>query len=215
MVAMSAGSPSRLPLPAGADWLACTPVVLDPGFAATWVVTPGCGATVVFTGTVRDHAGSRTGIDLLEYEAYEEHVVPALERVAVGVRRRVEGIGRLALWHRVGPLVVTDVAVVVAVSTPHRDGAFAAARWAIDEVKATAPIWKREHWPGGAEWVRCDHSRHDAHDRGTARAVDPLDRADVSPEADPAGIGDGVRVGGLVVHQAAGSGGLRPDRITV
>ena len=68
---------------------------------------------------------------------------------------------RIALWHRTGALQVTDAAVVVAVSSPHRDAAFDAARWAIDEVKATAPIWKREHWAGGHDdWGRCDH-RHD------------------------------------------------------
>lgn len=117
---------------------------------------------VTFTGTVRDHAGERTGIELLEYEAYEDHVVPALSRVAHEVRRRFAPVGRMVLWHRVGALAVSEVAVVVAVSTPHRDGAFAAARWAIDELKATAPIWKREHWPGGAEWVRCHHGGHGA-----------------------------------------------------
>ncbi len=80
-------------------------------------------------------------------------MVPALERVANQVRQVVPDLGRVVLWHRVGELAVTDVAVVVAVSSPHRDEAFTAARWAIDELKATTPIWKREHWPGGAEWM--------------------------------------------------------------
>lgn len=152
---------------------------------------------VTFTGTVRDHAGPRTGIELLEYEAYEEHVVPALEGVAAGVRERVERVGRLVLWHRVGPLAVTDVAVVVAVSSPHRDGAFHAARWAIDELKATAPIWKREHWAGGAEWVRCDHG---------------VDHAptDTVPSSSP-----GIRDPRAGVHEAADSGGAVTERITV
>src|SRR4029077_7144863 len=91
------------------------------------------------------------------YEAYEEQVEPVLGRVADDVRRRHPGVGRLAILHRVGPLAVTDAAVVVAVSAPHRDEAFAAARLAIDEVKAQAPIWKREHWEGGVDWGRCDH----------------------------------------------------------
>ncbi|HMS88228.1 MAG TPA: molybdenum cofactor biosynthesis protein MoaE [Acidimicrobiales bacterium] len=192
---MSAGSLTRLPPPTGADWLACTPSVLDAGAAAAWVVRPDCGAVVTFTGTVRDHAGPRTGVELLEYEAYEEHVVPALAKVAAGVRERVERVGRVALWHRVGALAVTDVAVVVAVSTPHRDGAFQAARWAIDELKATAPIWKREHWPGGAEWVRCDH--------GTG----PLEAGSEPPP--------GIRDQAPGVHEAAGSGGTVTERITV
>lgn len=152
-------SPSRLPPPTGGDWLACTHEPLPVGDAANWAVLPGCGAVVTFTGTARDHAGHRTGVHLLEYEAYEEQVVPVLAQVAVAARERFADLGRIVLWHRVGALHVTDVAVVVAVSTPHREAAFEAARWAIDEVKATAPIWKREHWDGGVDWGRCDHER--------------------------------------------------------
>ncbi|QXC60456.1 molybdenum cofactor biosynthesis protein MoaE [Aquihabitans sp. G128] len=143
--------------PAGDDWLACVDAALDPGAAPSWAVVPSCGAVVTFTGTARDHADGRTGVTLLEYEAYEEHVVPVLRTVAAELRRRHPDLGRVALWHRTGALAVTDVAVVVAVSTPHRDAAFEAARWAIDEVKAAAPIWKREHHDGGVDWGRCDH----------------------------------------------------------
>lgn len=143
--------------PAGDQWLACVDAPLDPGAATSWVVQPGCGAVVTFTGTARDHAGERHDVELLEYEAYEEHVVPVLATVAEQLRLRDPEIGRIAIWHRTGALQVGDVAVVVAVSTPHRDAAFEAARWAIDEVKATAPIWKREHWAGGVDWGRCDH----------------------------------------------------------
>ena len=81
---------------------------------------------------------------------------PALTRVAVGARARARDagaeLGRLVIWHRTGALAVTDVAVVVSVSAPHRAEAFDAARWVIDEVKATAPIWKREHWEAGVAW---------------------------------------------------------------
>jgi molybdopterin synthase catalytic subunit len=151
--------------PEGDDWLACADGRLDPGLAAEWVVTPDCGASVTFVGTARDHAGERTGVHLLEYEAYEEHVVPVLSLVAEATRARFPDVRRIALWHRTGALAVTDVAVVVAVASPHRDAAFDAARWAIDEVKATAPIWKREHWDGGRDdWGRCDHRHgHDVH----------------------------------------------------
>ena len=149
--------------PAGDDWLVCADGPLDAGRASSWVIRPDCGASVTFVGSARDHAGDRTDVHLLEYEAYDEHVVPVLGVVAAEARARFAGIGRLALWHRTGALAVTDVAVVVAVSAPHRDEAFDAARWAIDEVKATAPIWKREHWAGGHDdWGRCDH--RDGHD---------------------------------------------------
>jgi molybdopterin synthase catalytic subunit len=157
MVQMSVAPSPRLPEPTGVDWLACSSITLHPEVASAWVVEPRCGAVVTFCGTARDHAGERTGVRLLEYEAYEEHVVPALARVAEATRARFADVGRLVLWHRTGALAVSDVAVVVAVATPHRDAAFDAARWAIDELKATAPIWKREHWAGGVDWGRCDH----------------------------------------------------------
>lgn len=146
-----------------ADWLACSSSPLDAGRATSWVVVPTCGANVTFTGTVRDHAEGRTGVHRLEYEAYEEQVEPVLARVAAAVRARWPEVGRVVLWHRAGPLTVADVAVVVAVSTPHRDAAFDAARWALDEIKATAPIWKREHHDGGVAWGRCDHGDRDDH----------------------------------------------------
>jgi molybdopterin synthase catalytic subunit len=61
-------------------------------------------------------------------------------------------IGRIALLHRIGPLELGDVAVLVAVSTPHRPEAFDAVRWCIDTLKADVPIWKRETWAGGSDW---------------------------------------------------------------
>jgi molybdopterin synthase catalytic subunit len=147
--------------PMGDDWLACSSAVLPADLASTWVVRPDTGAAVTFTWTARDHAGERTGVHLLEYEAYDEHVVPVLGVVARETRARYPEVARIVLWHRTGALQVTDAAVVVAVSSPHRDAAFEAARWAIDEVKAAAPIWKREHWADGHDdWGRCDH-RHD------------------------------------------------------
>ena len=144
--------------PVGADWLACEAWPLPASAASAWVITPASGAVVTFVGTARDHAGDRTGVHLLQYEAYEEQVIPVLSVVAAQTRVRYPEVVRLALWHRTGSLQVTDAAVVVAVSSAHRDAAFDAARWAIDEVKATAPIWKREHWAGGHDdWGRCDH----------------------------------------------------------
>jgi molybdopterin synthase catalytic subunit len=93
----------------------------------------------------------------LEYEAYEEHVVPRLERVAEAARQRWEEVGRLVLLHRVGRLEVEDVAVVVVASTPHRAEAFAAADFCIDTLKRVVPLWKRETWAGGADWTLCSH----------------------------------------------------------
>ena len=118
MTSMDAAAEPQLAPPAADDWLACTTAILDPGVASAWVVRPDTGAAVTFTGTARDHAGDRTGVHLLEYEAYDEQVVPVLARVAQALRARHPDVARLALWHRTGGLAVTEVAVVVAVSAP-------------------------------------------------------------------------------------------------
>jgi len=137
---------------AGDDWVALDAGELDAGTVTSWAVRPGCGAVVTFTGTVRDHASGRPGVELLSYEAYEHQAVVRLAAVADELRRRWPEVGRVALVHRVGDLSVGDAAVVVAVSAPHRSEAFAAASWGIDAVKATVPIWKRETWSGGRSW---------------------------------------------------------------
>jgi molybdopterin synthase catalytic subunit len=133
-------------------WVGLTEAPLDVGTLSAWAVRPDCGAVAVFVGTVRDHAEGRPGVSALEYEAYADQVEPRLAALADEARRRWPVLGRVALHHRVGPLVPGDPSVVVAVSTPHRDEAFEAARWCIDRLKATVPIWKRETWAGGQDW---------------------------------------------------------------
>lgn len=117
-----------------------------------WANQPDCGAVVVFCGNARDHSDGRPGVDMLEYEAYEEHVVTRLADVAAEARRRWPSVVRIALLHRIGKLEVGDSAVVVVASAPHRDEAFEAARFGIDTLKASVPIWKRERWEGGESW---------------------------------------------------------------
>jgi molybdopterin synthase catalytic subunit len=133
-------------------WVAISDEPLPVGVATDWAVRADCGGLVVFTGTVRDHADGRAGVTALEYEAYVEPAEARMRELADEARRRWTGVGRVALLHRVGPLRVTEPAVVVAVSAPHRDEAFAAARWCIDTLKATVPIWKKETWAGGEDW---------------------------------------------------------------
>lgn len=148
----------------GADtWIALTAGVLSIDRAAAWAVRPDCGAVVVFGGTVRDHAPGRPGVDELEYEAYAGQVEPRLEAIAEEARRRWPDIGRVAIWHRTGTLAVTECSVIVSVSAAHRGEAFEAARYCIDTVKATVPIWKRERWDGGEGWGT------DAHDIAEVR----------------------------------------------
>jgi molybdopterin synthase catalytic subunit len=136
----------------GRDWLALSFEPLPVADATAWTVLPECGGVVTFVGTVRDHAPGRGGVTGLSYEAYEEHAVAKLADVAAEVRRRHPGVGRLVIVHRLGDLELTDAAVVVVASAPHRDEAFAAARLAIDATKATVPIWKKERWAEGEAW---------------------------------------------------------------
>jgi len=88
----------------------------------------------------------------LTYEAYEEEVEPRLAAIASDARTRWPDIVRLVLLHRTGDLGVGESSVVVVASSPHRDTAFEAARYCIDTLKATVPIWKREAWEGGDDW---------------------------------------------------------------
>ena len=146
---------SELPQPTGEDWIAISGGQLPVDDVWKWAAVPECGGIVTFCGTVRDYSEGRAGVTSLEYEAYEEHVVPRLTAVATAARSTWPDIGRLALLHRVGRLTVGEVAVVVAVSTPHRAEAFAAAQFCIDTLKHTVPIWKRETWQGGSDWTVC------------------------------------------------------------
>ena len=139
--------------PAGADdWIGLSADPLPFGAAADWAVLPRCGAVVVFSGTARDHSTGRAGVRALEYEAYEEQALPRMQAIAAEARARWPELGRLALLHRTGPVPLGTSAVVVVASAPHRGEAFDAARFAIDALKATVPIWKRETWDGGESW---------------------------------------------------------------
>ena len=135
-----------------AEWIALTDQPLPVGVAAEWVVQPRCGGSVAFSGTVRDHAEGRPGVTAIEYEAYAAQVEPRMAAIAAEARRRWPDVGRLVLLHRTGPLAVCDSSVVVAASAPHRGEAFDAARFLIDTLKATVPIWKKETWEGGEDW---------------------------------------------------------------
>lgn len=136
----------------GDDWLGLTDAELPIGAVYEWAVRPDCGAVVLFSGTVRDHAEGRTDVEFLEYEAYDEMVVPKLGEIVAETRARWPEVGRIALIHRIGRLGLGESSVVACVSAPHRPEAFVAARFAIDALKASVPIWKRESWEGGADW---------------------------------------------------------------
>lgn len=124
--------------------------------AYEFVTAPEAGAVVLFTGTVRRVSEGRD-VNGLTYEAYAERATAQLQALAGQVCERWPPVTAVWMEHRVGALAVGEPAVVVAVSAPHRDEAFAAGRWGIDELKSTVAIWKQEHWAeGGSHWPGTD-----------------------------------------------------------
>ncbi|CAB4594252.1 unannotated protein [freshwater metagenome] len=152
--------------PATDDWVALTDQSLEVGLAADWVALPGCGAVVVFSGLVRDHADGSHGVTHIDYEAWAEQVEPRLGVVADQARQRWPELGRIVLWHREGRVLLSESSVVVAVSAPHRGAAFDACEFAIDTLKESVPIWKKEFFDGGSQWARAAQHITDADDRG-------------------------------------------------
>jgi molybdopterin synthase catalytic subunit len=112
--------------------------------------TPADGAACLFVGVVRDHNRGRAVVRL-EYEAYGEMALPLMEEIEAEARRRWP-VTAVRMVHRLGSLAVGEPSVAVAVASPHREEAFAACRYAIDTLKATVPIWKKEFYADGQEW---------------------------------------------------------------
>ena len=115
------------------------------------VVQREAGAITTFIGTVRELTHGKKTLYLV-YEAYESMAVKKLEQIGNEIKERWHG-SEVAITHRVGKLDITDVAVVIAVSTPHRADAYEANRYAIERIKEIVPIWKKEHWEDGQEWI--------------------------------------------------------------
>lgn len=115
------------------------------------VVQREAGAITTFIGTVRELTYGKKTLYLV-YEAYESMAVKKLEQIGQEIKERWQG-AEVAITHRVGHLDITDIAVVIAVSTPHRADAYEANRYAIERIKEIVPIWKKEHWEDGKEWI--------------------------------------------------------------
>ncbi|MEJ7644129.1 MAG: molybdenum cofactor biosynthesis protein MoaE [Chryseolinea sp.] len=109
------------------------------------------GAVNVFIGTVRNNAGGKKVL-WLEYEAYETMAVAEIRKIMNEAGNKWQLLG-WAVSHRVGTLKPGEVAVVIAVSTPHRKDSFAACQFIIDTVKEKVPIWKKEVFEDGQEWI--------------------------------------------------------------
>jgi molybdopterin synthase catalytic subunit len=115
------------------------------------VRTPGDGAIVTFDGCVRNQShGHRTLY--LDYEAYESMALSKIREIAAQLHARFP-IDRVAIAHRLGRLEIGETSVFIAVSSPHRPAAFEACRFAIDTLKRTVPIWKKEYFEDGAVWA--------------------------------------------------------------
>jgi molybdopterin synthase catalytic subunit len=115
------------------------------------VRTENAGAIATFVGTTRKRSRGRDVL-YLEYEAYEGMAEQVMEQLAEELERR-HGLCGVAIHHRVGRVDIGETSVVIAVSAPHRADALAACREAIDELKVSVPLWKKEVYEGGEEWI--------------------------------------------------------------
>lgn len=114
------------------------------------VTNPHAGAVLTFVGTVREFTkGQRTVA--LSYEAYIPMAIEKMKQIAREIDERWPG-AQVAMQHRIGHLEIEEIAVVIAVATPHRNESFEAGRYAIERLKQIVPIWKKERWEDGGEW---------------------------------------------------------------
>ena len=116
-----------------------------------YVADPEAGAIATFIGTTRNNNEGRRVI-ALDYDGYAEMAEKELVRIGADARRQWP-ICKMAIVHRLGPVQITEASVIIAVSAGHRDAAFAACRFAIEEIKKTVPIWKKEVYDGGEVWI--------------------------------------------------------------
>jgi len=137
------------PVSGGSFRLSDEPLSLER--VAAEVASDDAGAIATFVGTTRARSRGRDVVRL-EYEAYEGMAEEEMERIANGLRERHDVID-VAIHHRVGPVEIGETSVVIAVSAAHRAAAFDACREAIDTLKATVPLWKKELYVGGEEWI--------------------------------------------------------------
>ena len=137
------------PVSGGAFRVTAEPLSLDAAVAE--VADERAGAIATFSGTVRRQSRGRE-VERLEYEAYTEMAEEVMTRIASELEQQYE-LCSIAIHHRVGLLGIGEASVVIAVSAPHRQDALAACKDAIDRLKETVPLWKKEVYEGGEEWI--------------------------------------------------------------
>ncbi len=137
---------------------------LDPEAYRQYTVNPKQGAVCVFTGIVREWTkGVKT--EYLEYEAYVPMAEKKLAEIGDEISSRWPGTVT-AIGHRIGVLQISDIAVVIAVSSPHRKDSYAANEYAIERIKEIVPIWKKEIWEDGEQWVGSQRGYHSSYKEG-------------------------------------------------
>ncbi|KGR78608.1 molybdenum cofactor biosynthesis protein MoaE [Ureibacillus sinduriensis] len=109
------------------------------------------GAVTVFIGTVRELTNGKRTL-YLEYQAYESMALKKLTEIGEEIKRKWPATN-VAITHRIGKLEISDIAVVIAVSSPHRREAYEANEYAIERIKEIVPIWKKEFWDDGSKWI--------------------------------------------------------------
>ena len=124
---------------------------LDSKACTDEVTYPGAGGIVVFVGTVRNQTNGKT-VKHLEFESYEPMAIKEMQKIAYHAKERW-GLHKIVIHHRVGLVPITEEAVVIACSSAHRKEAFAACEYAIDTLKESVPIWKKEIFEDGEVWV--------------------------------------------------------------
>lgn len=117
----------------------------------TWIGTDGSGAICIFLGRSRDNHDGKKVIKL-EYEGYRTMAAQELKKIAAHMLKQWE-LERVAIVHRLGLVPIGESSVLIAVSAPHRDAAFTACRYGIDQIKVSVPIWKKEFYEGGERWI--------------------------------------------------------------
>jgi MoaE-MoaD fusion protein len=125
------------------------------------VRTDADGAVLVFRGVARKYSRGREVVHL-EYEAYPEMAEKVMAEIGDEIRTRWE-ISRVAIVHRTGVLEIGQASVAIAIASPHRAEAFAAGQYAIDRLKQVVPIWKKEVWSDGSQWIGWEHEHHGDH----------------------------------------------------
>jgi molybdopterin synthase catalytic subunit len=130
--------------------------LLDVGQIARRVVPPECGATVTLDGYVRKFTNGRETLHLF-YEAYESMAIKEMQKLVEQAKREFD-ISNVGIVHRLGRLEIGETSVVISVAAPHRKAAFDACEWLIRELKRTVPIWKKEVYVDGEEWIEGDSS---------------------------------------------------------